>query len=102
MKVSLCKLEEIPNGGTKTIDFFGREVLVFNFEGIPKAVINVCVHLGGPLERQDDKLLCAWHNAEFSCDNGHQQKGPRRENCSSLIFLPTRIEDNTLNYVYGE
>ena len=45
MKVSLCKLEDIPNEGTKTLDFFGREVLVYKADGKPKAVLNLPVRL---------------------------------------------------------
>ena len=51
MKVPLCKLEVIPEERTKTIDFFGREVLVLKAEGKPKAILNVCMHLGGPMKR---------------------------------------------------
>jgi nitrite reductase/ring-hydroxylating ferredoxin subunit len=101
MKVPLIKIEDIPDEGTQTVDFFGREVLVMKVEGIPKAVMNACLHLGGPLERQDERMICAWHGAEFACNNGHRLKGPARPE-TRLMFLPTRIEDGTLIYVYGE
>jgi nitrite reductase/ring-hydroxylating ferredoxin subunit len=101
MKVPLCKLEEIPEEGTKTVDFFGREVLVFKTEGQPKAILNVCMHLGGPMKREDSRLICQWHGAEFDCDRGQRLKGPARPD-SRLIILPTRVEDEVLTYVYGE
>jgi len=101
MKVPLCKLEEIPEEGSKTIDFFGREVLVLNVEGKPKAIVNVCMHLGGPMKREDNKLVCPWHGAEYECSTGKHLRGPGRPD-SRLIMLPTRIEAGVLNYVYGE
>jgi nitrite reductase/ring-hydroxylating ferredoxin subunit len=101
MKVPLIKIEDIPDEGTKAVDFFGREVLVMNVEGTPKAVMNACLHLGGPLERQGDKLVCGWHGAEFACTGGQRLKGPARPE-TRLMFLPTCIEDGTLIYVYGE
>ena len=101
VKVPLCKVEEIPEDGTKTVEFFGREVLVMKVSGIPKAIANVCMHLGGPLQRDGDKLTCSWHGAEYACVDGRRIKGPARKD-SQLMFLPTRIEDGTLTYVYGE
>ena len=101
MKVRLCKLDEIPSEGSKAVDFFGREVLVLRVDGQPKAVLNVCMHLGGPMTRQGDRLVCAWHAAEFACGDGACLKGPARSD-SRLITLPTREEDGSLNYVYGE
>ena len=101
VKVPLCKVEEIPEDGTKTVEFFGREVLVMKVGGIPKAIANVCMHLGGPLQRDNDKLICSWHGAEYACVDGRRLKGPARKD-SQLMFLPTRIEDGTLKYVYGE
>ena len=101
MKVPLCKLEDIPEEGTMTVDFFGREVLIYKVEGKPKAVLNICMHLGGPMKREGDKLVCQWHGAEFGLARGNRLKGPAPPD-SKLIFLPTRIEDGELTYVYGE
>jgi hypothetical protein len=38
LKIPLCKVEEIPEEGTKTVAFLDREVLAFKIEGRPKAV----------------------------------------------------------------
>jgi nitrite reductase/ring-hydroxylating ferredoxin subunit len=101
MKVPLCKVEEIPDEGVKSVDFFGREALVLNVNGETKAVLNYCMHLGGPMKREKDKLVCTWHGAEFDCAKGANLKGPARPD-SRLIILPTRVEDGVLTYVYGE
>ena len=101
MKVPLCKLEEIPEEGTKTIDFLGREVLVFKQNNKPKAILNYCMHLGGPMLKTGDTFVCQWHGAEFDCSTGKRLKGPARPD-SRLIILPTQIEKGVLNYIYGD
>jgi len=101
MKVPLCSVDDIPAEGTTTVDFFGREVLVMQVDGAPKAVLNVCLHLGGPLCREEDKLVCVWHTAEFDLRDGRRLKGPARAD-TRLVILPTRVEDGVLTYVYGE
>jgi nitrite reductase/ring-hydroxylating ferredoxin subunit len=101
MKAPLCRVDEIPADGAKAVDFFGREVLVLQVDGAPRAIANVCMHLGGPLQREGDKFVCGWHGAEFSCADGRRLKGPARAE-SRLMTLPTRVEDGVLLYVYGE
>lgn len=101
MKVPLCQVDEIPEAGTKTVDFFGREALILRVNGTPKAIMSTCLHLGGPLHQEGDKLVCAWHGAEFALDDGRRLKGPARAD-ARLMVLPTRVEDGVLTYVYGE
>ncbi len=101
MKVPLCRVDEIPEEGAKALDFFGREVLALKAEGRPKAIMNVCMHLGGPLHCEGEKLVCAWHGAEFSCADGRRRVGPGRPD-ARLLILPTRVEDGVLTYVYGD
>ncbi|WHZ24777.1 MAG: hypothetical protein OJF47_003889 [Nitrospira sp.] len=101
MKLALCKLEDIPDDKTKAGDFFGREALLMKVNGKPKATLNICMHLGGPMRREGGRFVCEWHGAEFECDRGKCLKGPADRD-SRLITLPTRIENGMLTYVYGE
>lgn len=101
MKLSLLPLDQIPAAGARKIDFFGREVLVYFFEGRPRAVMSTCMHLGGPLELKDGEFVCGWHGARFACADGACLRGPAPAE-SKLMFLPTREEDGALVYVYGE
>jgi nitrite reductase/ring-hydroxylating ferredoxin subunit len=102
VKYALSKIEDIPNSGSKLVDFFGRTVHVYKRSGKPTAVANTCMHFGGPLDYHGDegKFVCQWHNAEFGAD-GQCVKGPA-PSASKLLFLSTRVEDNTLYYVWGE
>lgn len=101
MKVPLCSVAEIPDKGVKAVDFFGRSVLVYKVDGKPRAIANVCLHLGGPLESDGEKFVCPWHGAEYARADGRRIKGPARQD-ARLMVIPTRVEDNVLNYVYGE
>ena len=101
MKYPLIPVAEIPSEGAKEVDFFGRSVLVYLVEGQPRAVANVCLHLGGPLECKGNKFVCAWHGAEYARADGQAISGPVRRD-ARLMRLPTRIEDGVLTYVYGE
>lgn len=100
MKHPLYPVSEIPASGTKLVPFFGREVHVYQVAGAPRAAVNTCLHLGGPLDFRDGRFVCAWHQAEFGAD-GACRKGPAAPG-SRLMFLPTQIVDGVLHYVWGE
>ncbi|MGF1505860.1 MAG: Rieske (2Fe-2S) protein [Anaerolineae bacterium] len=97
---TLCKVDEIPEEGTILVDFFGRSVHVYKLNGKPVAIANVCMHFGGPLECQDGRFVCPWHNAEFAMD-GQRLSAPAPSN-SKLMFLSTRVDGDDFNYVWGE
>jgi nitrite reductase/ring-hydroxylating ferredoxin subunit len=101
MKYPLCRLDEIPDNGTRLVPFFGREVHVYNINGLPKAAMNICMHFGGQLDCKDGTFVCQWHNAEFAMDDGRRLTAPAPSN-SRLMFLSTRVEDGVLNYVWDE
>jgi nitrite reductase/ring-hydroxylating ferredoxin subunit len=98
MKQPLINISDIPDQGSKLIDFFGRQVYVYQVNGTPKAVMNTCMHFGGPLEQHDGKFVCQWRGAEFDKSNGQCMKGPAPAS-SKLMFLSTRVEDGVLTYV---
>lgn len=102
MKHSLCALNEVPDSGVKTVDFFGRQAHVYRTaDGGIKAALSICPHLGGPLDLKHDKLVCPWHGAQFDATTGKCLHGPA-EIQSKAILLPTRNENDTLIYVWGE
>lgn len=98
---TLCKVSEIPNEGSKLVEFFGRSVHVYKVQGKPVAIANTCLHFGGPLECQAGKFVCAWHQAEFSMEDGRRLAAPAPAQ-SKLMFLSTRVDGDDFNYVWGE
>jgi nitrite reductase/ring-hydroxylating ferredoxin subunit len=101
MEHPLLAVDEIPDDGATTVDFFGREVLVYKVDGAPRASANVCPHLGGPLERCGSRFTCAWHGATFAVADGNRVSGPARAG-SGLMHLPTRVVDGVLTYVWKD
>lgn len=101
MKHPLFSLADVPRAGVKKVDFFGREALVYRHGGEVKAALAICTHLGGPLELKDGELVCPWHGARFDAANGACRHGPAAAE-SKAMFLPTRIEDGVLTYVWSE
>lgn len=53
------------------------------------------------MQAHGERLICDWHGAEFARRDGRCLKGPARPE-SRVITMPTRVEDGTLFYVYGE
>jgi 3-phenylpropionate/trans-cinnamate dioxygenase ferredoxin subunit len=98
---TLCKVADIPDEGTRLVDFFGRSVHVYKAKGRPVAVANACLHFGGPLQCKDGKFVCDWHGAEFALESGERLKAPAPSN-SRLMFLSTRVDGDDFNYVWGE
>jgi nitrite reductase/ring-hydroxylating ferredoxin subunit len=101
MKALLAPLDDIPETGTRRIDFFGRDVHLFRDAGRARAVLDYCLHLGGPLERRGERFVCGWHGAQFDARTGCRCEGPAPTE-ARLMFVPTREEDGALYYVYGE
>ena len=98
MKVPLCAFGSNPRAGMPSL---GARCSCFGSTVCPKAVFNFCMHLGGPMRRDGERLVCEWHGAEFECGRGTGLKGQAPKD-SRLITLPIRAEDGVLNYIYGE
>jgi nitrite reductase/ring-hydroxylating ferredoxin subunit len=101
MQHELCKIAEAPAGGSRIVPFFGREVHVYRAGDRIRAVANVCLHFGGPLECKDNKFVCSWHAAAFDMTTGECLAGPAPKS-SKLMFLSTRVVGDALYYVWGE
>lgn len=101
MKLELAKLADIPESGSIIVPFFGRELHLYRIAGRPRAVANVCLHFGGPLECRDGAFLCPWHNARYDMASGQRLDGPAPKD-SRLMALSTRVEGDGLFYVWGE
>jgi nitrite reductase/ring-hydroxylating ferredoxin subunit len=103
MRVPLIDNARIHDGQAAEVDFFGRPVLVLRTGGRVRAFMNICTHLGGPLQLAPDglRLQCQWHQACFDARTGRATGAPARPD-SRLIRLPVKVEDGQVTYVYGE
>ncbi|HXX52135.1 MAG TPA: Rieske 2Fe-2S domain-containing protein [Xanthobacteraceae bacterium] len=73
MKHELCKVVDVPETRSRM-----RELHVYRAGDRIRAVANVCMHFGGPLECKDGEFVCPWHNAAFDMATGARIAGPRR------------------------
>ena len=101
MQHLLAKTDDIGAEKVTRVDFFGRPAIVYRDGEKFVAAIDVCTHLGGPLELNGDQLQCQWHGACFARDTGKAVKGPASPE-AKLIRLPTRVKDGGVYYVVGE
>jgi apoptosis-inducing factor 3 len=103
MRVPLIADSRVLEGQAADVDFFGRSVLVVRTDGRVRAFMNVCTHLGGPLQLAPDgtTFQCQWHQACFDARTGQATCAPARRD-SRLMRLPIRVEDGQVTYVYGE
>lgn len=101
MKHPLRLDSDVPAEGTRLVPFCGREAHVWRAQGRIRAAANVNLHLGGPLDCKDGALTCPWHGARSSLEDGRRIDDPAPAD-ASLMFLPIRIEDGEVRYVWGE
>jgi len=103
MRVPLIEDARVPEGAPIDVEFFGRPVTLLRRDGRVRAFMNVCTHLGGPLQLAADgnTFQCQWHQACFDAQSGKALRGPAAPD-SRLMRLPIKVEDGWVTYVYGE
>src|SRR5262245_37195046 len=103
MRVPLIDEANVHEGQTSEVDLFGRSVFVLRTDGHVRAYMNVCTHLGGPLQLSADgaTFQCQWHQACFDARTGAATRPPARPD-SRLMRLPVQVEAGQVTYVYGE
>lgn len=71
--VSVCSLDEIPEGRARIVSHGSERIAVFKHHGRACAISNVCQHQGGPLgEGQilDGCITCPWHGYQYVPETG--------------------------------
>lgn len=101
----LCRLDELPEGGSRGFDPEGRgqaSVFAVRYGGVVHVYADSCPHHGTPLAwRRDaylnaagDRIVCAAHGAQFEIDTGQCVLGP----ClgDRLTAMPWQLEGGEL------
>ncbi|MBV9251373.1 MAG: Rieske (2Fe-2S) protein [Acetobacteraceae bacterium] len=102
---TLCRLEELPEGGTKAFPpapggFTGLFAVRRN--GAVHVYVNACPHIGTPLDwypgrflsADGSRIVCATHGAQFRIEDGACLSGPCRGD--RLEPVMTQIRDGTI------
>ena len=102
----LCRLDELPESGTKGFVFgSGTErcaIFIVWREGMLRAYVNDCPHAHSPLDwvpdrfldRDETHLLCATHGAKFRIPDGRCISGPCKG--KSLTPVPVYLANDSL------
>lgn len=70
---SVCKVGDIPDGGSKSFTLGGKYVAVFFTEGTYYAIHDQCPHAGSPLSGghvENGIVTCNWHAWRFRLSDG--------------------------------
>ena len=100
MNTFLCTLEDIPDHGAVEFDVVGRKVVALREKEAVFVYLNICPHLGTPLNWEPDKFLdqegayicCSNHGALFIKETGECISGPCRG--MPLSSVPVTLKGN--------
>lgn len=78
-KIFIMNASDLTIGNVKHFNLGPQKGIVFNDEGVLKAYINACTHMGGPTVLEGAVLRCKWHQAEFDPTSGNRLCGQAPE-----------------------
>ena len=79
-RVTVGKLEDIPEGGSAGVTVNQKDVAIFNVNGQLFAIDDVCPHMGAALSGghvEDGCVTCPWHYWRFKLADGTWADSPR-------------------------
>lgn len=97
--VTLCRLEELPEGGSARLDFpqdaYGHGLCVVRQGDALHAYLNRCPHTGAAMDWQDgqfldlagEEIVCSLHGARFRIEDGYCVAGPCQGQSLSPVAL---------------
>lgn len=98
--LEVARLEDIPQGSSKLVNYGRQQVAIFNVGDELYAVNNRCPHSRGPLcegtiksENGSVAVTCPWHEAAFDLDSGAVLYGPSRRDVATFAV---KIEDGAV------
>ncbi len=72
-QLKVAGIDEILDGGSKIVNVGGRSIAIFRIKNQYFAMVNACLHRGGPLgegEVKDYEVTCPWHGWKFNLSDG--------------------------------
>ena len=77
--ISVGRVEDFPPGAGRVVEAAGRSVAIFNLEGRLFALLNRCLHNGGPIGEgwvRDGVVTCPWHWWRYEIATGERLGSP--------------------------
>jgi nitrite reductase/ring-hydroxylating ferredoxin subunit len=78
--VEVAKVDEIPSGKMKHVEFNGKEIMIANLDGKFYALNDRCSHTNAPLSMgniQGTIITCPMHGARFDITTGKKVSDPK-------------------------
>jgi nitrite reductase/ring-hydroxylating ferredoxin subunit len=78
--VEVAKVDEIPSGNMKHVEFNGNEIMIANLDGKFYALNDRCSHTNAPLSMghiQGNIVTCPMHGARFDITTGEKVSDPK-------------------------
>jgi nitrite reductase/ring-hydroxylating ferredoxin subunit len=94
-EVSVGRVEDIPDGERTIIQVDDLSIGVFHHEGNWYALMNSCLHRGGPVcsgPLEKDVLTCPWHGYQYNLPDGRLLLDPS----AALPMYPVESRDGEL------
>lgn len=82
----IAKSDDIQPGQTRMFEVGGKNIALFNVDGLFYAIDDTCTHRGGPLsegELSGKEVPCPWHGAVFDVTTGQVSRLPAPKGVSS-------------------
>jgi nitrite reductase/ring-hydroxylating ferredoxin subunit len=92
--VTACATSDVAPGSGKALSVGGKELAVFNVDGVFYAIDNTCPHRGGPLgegELEGCAVTCPWHAWTFDLKSGESLTDDLK-----VATYETRVEGGNL------
>jgi hypothetical protein len=102
MRVPLIETAALVDGRVSDVNFFGRSVLGLRTDERVRAYVNVCTHLGGPLELSAKRLDLSVPVARRLFRRSLARPNAPARPDTHLMHLPIKIDDGQVTYVYSE
>jgi nitrite reductase (NADH) small subunit len=78
-RIKVAGIGEIAPGRGALAQVEGREIALFNLDGVFYATEAICPHRGGPLQDGDlegEAVICPLHNYDFNLKTGESSAAP--------------------------
>mgnify|MGYP000016121113 CR=1 FL=1 len=96
LRLPVAKIGEIAVGKSRSFRYGVRNGIAFNDDGVIKAYVNFCAHMGGPVDLIDGcQFRCRWHEATFDAKSGERLTGQASEG-SRLTPITLQTEGDTI------
>ena len=86
---------ELATGEGRVVDVEGRELALFNVDGVYHCIENACPHRGGPLGEGDldgRVVSCPWHAWRWDVTTGANTNNP----AVRVAAYPVTVEDGAV------